>query len=98
MRFAKPETRIMDGTAPQTSLSAALDEVRRADGALARDAALGVFRRHVAQAQYQVRDAFETHRLAGVAAAGRLAALADEEVRALFALAAEAITGRAMLD
>ena len=46
-----------------------------------RDLVLGVFRRHLARIQQQVRDEFETYRMAGVEAAQRLTALTDGVVR-----------------
>ena len=50
------------------SLRAALEELRIGDK-VPRDAALGAFRRHLGRIQKQVRDDFETYRMAGVEAA-----------------------------
>jgi [protein-PII] uridylyltransferase len=65
--------------------------------AVPRDKALGAFRRHLAQIQLHVRDAFETYRMAGVEAAQRLSALTDGVVRVLFDQAVAEITGGAAL-
>ena len=62
-------------------------------GAAPRDQVLGLFRRHLTRIQQQVRDEFETYRMAGVEAAQRLTALSDGVVRALFAHAVAEIAG-----
>jgi [protein-PII] uridylyltransferase len=54
-----------------------------------RDAALGVFRRHLARIQADVRDQFERHALTGLPAARRLAQLTDGLIEALFDYACE---------
>ena len=54
-----------------------------------RDAALGVFRRHLARIQMDVRDLFESNQLTGLPAARRLAALTDGLIAALFDYACE---------
>ena len=55
----------------------------------ARDAAFGVFRRHLARIQAHVRDVFEQGRLAGLQAAQLLAELTDGLVSALHSHAAQ---------
>ncbi len=62
-----------------------------------REAALAVFRRHFARIQQDVRQDFETYRMAGVEAAQRLSGLTDEAVRALFGQAVHHIAGPAGL-
>jgi len=57
-----------------------------------RDAALGVFRRHLARIQQDVRDAFEAGDLSGLPAARRLAKLTDGLIAALFSYACDAQT------
>ena len=59
-------------------------------GALAREAALAVFRRHLTRLQAHVRDVFEQGRLAGLQAAQLLAGLTDGLVAALHSYAAQA--------
>jgi len=54
-----------------------------------RDAALGVFRRHLARIQYDVREAFEAGVLTGLPAARRLARLTDGLITSLFSYALE---------
>ena len=54
-----------------------------------RDAALGVFRRHLARIQADVRDQFERHTLTGLPAARRLAQLTDGLIASLFDYACE---------
>jgi [protein-PII] uridylyltransferase len=56
-------------------------------GVLPRDVALGVFRRHLARFQAQLRTAFESGEITGMVAARRLAALNDGLIAALFAYA-----------
>ena len=69
-----------------TGLDAALAELHReTSAATSREQALAAFRRQLARIQQQVRDEFETYRMAGVEAAHRLSALTDGVVRALFA-------------
>ena len=53
-------------------------------GLIPRDAALGVFRRHLARIQTHVRDGFEQGRLNGEPAARLLAALTDGLIAALY--------------
>ena len=67
-----------------TALTLALDQLRAERGAAPRDQVLGIFRRHLARVQIMIREEFETYRMAGVEAAGRLTALTDGVVRALF--------------
>jgi len=55
-----------------------------------RDAALGVFRRHLARIQADVREQFEGGQLTGLPAARRLASLTDGLIAALFDYACEA--------
>ncbi len=55
------------------------------EGDVARDDALGAFRRHLAQVQGEVREAFEAHRLSGAKAAKTLSRRMDELIGALFA-------------
>ncbi len=55
-----------------------------------RDAALGVFRRHLARIQADVREQFESNALSGLPAARRLASLTDGLIAALFDYACEA--------
>jgi len=59
-------------------------------GALAREAPLAVFRRHLTRLQAHVRDVFEQGRLAGLQAAQLLAGLTDGLVAALHSYAAQA--------
>ncbi len=54
-----------------------------------RDAALGVFRRHLARIQTDVRDAFESNQITGIPAARRLASLTDGLIASLFDYACE---------
>ncbi|MCQ8240901.1 [protein-PII] uridylyltransferase [Rhizosaccharibacter radicis] len=49
-----------------------------------REAAVGLFRRHLARMQQSVRDDFEAHRVAGEAAACRLSELTDGVIRTLY--------------
>ena len=49
-----------------------------------RDQVLGIFRRHLARFQAQIRHEFETYRMAGVEAAQRLTSLSDGVVRTLY--------------
>ena len=53
-------------------------------GVVPRDAALGVFRRHLSRIQYHVREAFEHSQLTGLEAARLLASLTDGMVAALY--------------
>ena len=55
-----------------------------------RDAALGVFRRHLARIQADVREQFESNALSGLPAARRLASLTDGLIAALFDYACDA--------
>ena len=68
----------------EDALVLALANLRAERGSAPRDEVLGIFRRHLARIQAQVREEFETYRMAGVEAAGRLTALADGVVRTLF--------------
>ena len=68
----------------EDALVLALANLRAERGGAPRDEVLGIFRRHLARIQAQVREEFETYRMAGVEAAGRLTALADGVVRTLF--------------
>jgi [protein-PII] uridylyltransferase len=63
------------------------------DGGIARDAALGAFRRHLSHIQGEVRDKFEQGEMSGLTAARRLAELTDGLVFALtgYALAQEGL-------
>ncbi len=69
----------------------------RAGGRPSRDAVVAVFRRHLSRVQQEVREDFETYRMAGVEAAQRLAALADGAVRVLFDHAVDEVAGPAGL-
>ena len=82
---------------PSVSLAKALADLRAAPGRVGRDVALAVFRRHMARIQQDVREEFETYRMAGVEAAQRLSALTDGAVRALFAHAVHEVAGEAGL-
>ena len=73
-------------------LSAALDEIKRPDGSMAREEALAVFRRHLTRVQHHVREAFEHYQLSGLQSARRLAALMDGMIVALHDFAHE-VTG-----
>jgi len=53
------------------------------DGALPRDAAVGLFRRHLGRYQGEIREAFETRRIKGTRAAKHLSALADTLIECL---------------
>jgi [protein-PII] uridylyltransferase len=63
-----------------------------ANGAIAREAALGAFRRHLARIQSQVRERFEQGEISGLAAARLLGRLTDGLIAALhdYALSVEA--------
>ncbi len=76
-------------------LSQALAEHAGPGSRPSRDAALTAVRRHLARIQLDVREAFETYRMAGVEAAQRLAALTDGVVRVLFTHAAAEVGGLA---
>ncbi len=54
-----------------------------------RDSALGVFRRHLARIQHDVREAFESGQLTGLPAARRLARLTDGLIATLYDYACE---------
>jgi [protein-PII] uridylyltransferase len=82
---------------PTTLLSDALVQLRSSGAPVPREAVLAVFRRHLARIQQHVRDAFETHRMAGVEAAQRLSHLTDGVVSLLFAHAVHEIAGEAGL-
>ena len=63
-------------------------------GGTSRDAALGIFRRHLARVQTHVREAFESNQLSGLQAARVLARFTDGLIRQLCRFAsAEAIEG-----
>jgi [protein-PII] uridylyltransferase len=71
---------------PQSpTLSEALAEIISADGAMPRDAALAVFRRHLSRTQLQLQQAFERDELSGLTAAAALAGHMDGVVQALMA-------------
>ncbi len=67
-----------------TVLTDALAEIAGPDGAIARDGALGVFRRHVTRIQHHVREGFEHYQLTGIQGARLLASLTDGLVAALY--------------
>ncbi len=81
MPHDKPLTPIDEAEA---SLTLALAELRADRGGAPRDQVLAIFRRHLLRIQTQVREEFETYRMAGVEAAGRLTTLTDGVVRTLF--------------
>ncbi|MBN8889012.1 MAG: nucleotidyltransferase domain-containing protein, partial [Rhodospirillales bacterium] len=74
------------------SLAAASEAVA---GPLPRDAALGVFRRHLARIQTHVRDTFELGNLPGLKAARMLAGLTDGLIAELFDHAVASVGGTA---
>jgi [protein-PII] uridylyltransferase len=81
------------------SLTDALNALREGGTGASRDSVLGAFRRHLSRIRQSVRDDFETYRMAGVEAAGRLAALTDGVIAVLFAHAvAETTAGRGLND
>jgi [protein-PII] uridylyltransferase len=65
-------------------LSDALASLAQSDRLIARDAAVGVFRRHLARIQSYVQHAFEQEQISGLQAARLLGALIDGIVNALF--------------
>jgi [protein-PII] uridylyltransferase len=65
-------------------LREALGPLADGPGPVARDAALGVFRRHLARVQTQVRETFEHGELTGLKAAHLLAAFTDGLIEELF--------------
>jgi [protein-PII] uridylyltransferase len=69
--------------AQATSLTDALAELAAEEGGIARDAALAVFRRHLARMQHQLQNAFERDELSGLAAAEALAGHMDGVITAL---------------
>src|SRR5271166_4629807 len=69
--------------AAAAQLRDALAALRAGKGGLSREAALAVFRRHLARVQNHVRHAFETEHLSGLVAARRLGVLTDTLVAAL---------------
>jgi [protein-PII] uridylyltransferase len=90
----KPDAAMQTQDDASAGLLAAVAALRQdSAGAAPRDQVLGLFRRHLARIQQQVRDEFETYRMAGVEAAQRLTALSDGVVRALFAHAVAEIAG-----
>jgi [protein-PII] uridylyltransferase len=81
------------------ALRTALDASRESGTIHARDAVLGLFRRHLARIRQTVRDDFEMYRMAGVEAAQRLARLTDGVICLLFDHAvAEVTDGRGLAD
>ncbi len=76
-------------------LREALGPLESTPGPIPRDAALGVFRRHLARTQTQVREAFEQGELTGLKAAHLLAAFTDGLIEELYdyALAVHADAG-----
>ena len=88
-----PDTRSDDDAA---ALALALSRLREA-GHPPRDTVVATFRRHLTRIQQDVREDFETYRMAGVEAAQRLAAMADVAVRVLFAHAVQEVAGLAGL-
>ncbi len=58
-------------------LSDQLEEARTANGAIARDEALAVFRRHLTRIQHHVREEFEHYQRSGLQSARALATLMD---------------------
>jgi [protein-PII] uridylyltransferase len=70
--------------AATTLLIEALDAARGPTGALPRDAALAVFRRHLTRIQHHVREAFEHYQLTGLESARALATLTDGVIGALY--------------
>jgi [protein-PII] uridylyltransferase len=76
--------------AAAAALTNALVALKEEDGCVPRDAALGTFRRHLARAQQQVRDAFEQERLSGLDAARQLSGLMDGLIAGLYTHAFDA--------
>ena len=70
-------------------LLTALDAVRMPRRPIARDLALGVFRRHLARAQQHVQETFETGALTGLQSGRLLGRLLDGVITALHACAAD---------
>ena len=68
---------------------AALGGAESRDGKVPRDAALGVFRRHLARIQTHVQHAFEQEQINGLAASRMLGKLVDGLIRALHDYAVE---------
>ena len=64
-------------------LSSALEALRTPDRSIPRDAALGVFRRHLARAQHHVQDSFEAGTWSGLQAGRLLGRLIDGVVSGL---------------
>lgn len=81
-----------------TALSRALAQKPGGGLAVPREAALGIFRRHLARIQQHVREGFETYRMAGVEAAQQLAALTDGVVRVLFDYATQSVAAEPLAD
>ena len=77
------------------ALNEALSELRATDGALRRDEALAMFRRHLTRIQQHVRDEFEHYQLTGLQSARQLAALTDGVVAALYSYARAALRTQA---
>lgn len=71
--------------APEDAAALLSDALGHADGGAPtpRDQALGVFRRHLARIQNQVRDSFEHYQLSGLQGARRLSGLMDGVIVAL---------------
>jgi [protein-PII] uridylyltransferase len=71
--------------AAPAALSDALAELAGEAGGVAREAALGAFRRHLARVQHQVQHAFERDEISGLAAARHLACQMDAVIATLVA-------------
>ncbi|HEX3982205.1 MAG TPA: nucleotidyltransferase domain-containing protein, partial [Acidisoma sp.] len=72
-----------DLIASSPSLTESLAEIAAVDGSIPRDAALAMFRRHLARTQHQLQRAFEHDELSGLTAAAALAGHMDAVVMAL---------------
>ena len=70
--------------AAATILSDALRALKQEQGSIQRDAAIGIFRRHLARIQTYVQNAFEHEQISGLQAARLLGSLVDGVIGALF--------------
>ncbi len=66
------------------TLAATLSALSGAPGGMSREAAIGVFRRHLARIQHHVQESFEHDQITGLEAARQLGGLVDGLVLALF--------------
>jgi [protein-PII] uridylyltransferase len=78
---------------PAAPLPEALAALAAGQEALPRDVALGVFRRHLARIQTQVRQTFEQGDITGLEAGHQLSALTDGLISALYSHATAALGG-----